>query len=110
MTTQRRFFVRIERYANFGGWIQERKLHAVPLALRGTASDFADTLPDATKANFELLKAALTNHFKVNKSTVLQWEEIHGFSPKPGQTVTNYYDELHKLATRLGGISDEQLL
>ena len=104
------FFVRIERHANFGGWNEERKLQAVFLALRGRASDFAETLPAATKADFELIKAALTNHFKVNKSKVLQWEEIQDFSLQPGQTVTSYYDQLSKLATRLGGISDEQLL
>ena len=104
------FFVRIERHANFSGWDEDRKLHAVFLALRGTASDFAETLPVATKANYDLLKTALTNHFKVNKSKVLQWQEIQDFSLRSGQSVTNYYDELRKLATRLGGISDEQLL
>ena len=104
------FFVRIDRQANFSGWNDDRKLHAVFLALRGTASDFAETLPAAVKANYEDLKEAITNHFKINKSKVLQWEEIQRFALKDGQSVTSYYDELRKLATSLGGISDEQLL
>ena len=72
------------------------------LALRGTASDFAETLPEATKADYEALKDAIKNHFKINESKVLQWEEIQGFSLKTGQSVTGYFDELRKLANRLG--------
>ena len=105
-----RFLGKFDRLAAYGEWDDEKKLGVFPLLLDDKAYDFYEASPRQVKTNYDRLKTAFLAHFEPNKSKLVRWNELCQKSITVGQSISEYHDEIRKDASKIGGITEEQLM
>ena len=78
--------------------------------LDGKAYDFYESSSDEMKQNYQQLRAAFITHFQPNKSKLVRWNDLCQKALTIGQSIVEYHDELMKEVSKIGGVTDEQLM
>ena len=104
------FFKKLDRLATYGEWPDDKKAGILPLLLDERASEFYENLDLSTKADYELTKKAVIDHFSPNKSKLVRYSELSQKVMVRDQTVADFHDSLVKDATKINNVSNEQLM
>ena len=106
----RRFFSKFEKYmAQFSRCSEKQKVTVLANLLCEKSLYFFDYLEEEVKASYENVKRELIEHYEDNKPLTKQWEEAAARKQKPGESVTEYYDDLLRLGERLQLPGDQML-
>ena len=95
------FLTKFDRFAAFFAWDEPKRLQALPLFLEGRALGFYDTLPEQTRNSFQLLQAALRNHFSPPSLRMLERTALNQRRMREGETLDTYTDDVNAKCRRL---------
>ncbi len=104
------FFKKLDRLAAYGQWPEERKANIVPLLLDDKASEYYENLQQDVKDDYDQVKLNIIDHFSPNKHKLVRYRELSQKCMTLDQTVADFHDSLKRDATKIGNISDEQVM
>ena len=105
-----RFLSRYEKFTDlFLQWNEARKAGYLGNLLCDESLDFFDSLEDGIKRDYEAVKRELIEHYENSGNLTSKWSKLAKRKQLKGESLSQYYDALMRLATNLE-IPDRQML
>ena len=105
-----KFLSRYEKFADlFPQWNEARKAGYLGNLLCDESLDFFDSLEDEIKGDYEAVKRELIEHYENSGNLTLKWSKLAKRKQQKGESLSQYYDALMRLASNLE-IPDRQML
>jgi len=104
------FLKYIERYADFKNMNEAERLQFIAVLLRDSASDFYDSLDDATRGSWDTFKTAFLGRF--GRSEAVRWRDvgdIWSVQQQPGETSADYIAKITRRSRHLPSIDETTL-
>ena len=107
----RTFFTRFDRYrlAHNPPWNDHVTLNILSNLIDDSALDFYESLDNAVQNNYQLARDSFIEHYENGDPVPTQWSNLTSRKQSETESVTNYYDDLLKMARRMQ-IPADQLL
>ena len=108
----RTFFRKFEHYrdGHQPAWNNEVILNMLTNLMDDDSLDYYDSLPPETQGNYENLRDNMIEHYDTGSPLSTQWHDLNQRKQKDNETVTQYHDELLRLARLLNLPAEQQLL
>jgi len=106
----KQFFSRFEKYIQHHQVPQANRVNCLGLMLENDALEFYDSLlANDGNITYDVVKDSLILRFDDDRIRLVIRSNLHNRKLKAGETITEYYSEMHKEGAKIG-ISDEDFL
>ena len=107
----RTFFRKFEQFrdGHHPAWNNEVTLNMLTNLMDDDSLDYSDTLPQETQGNYENLRDNMIEHYDMGSPLSTQWHDLNQRKQRDNETVTQYHDEILKLARPMH-LAEEQTL